>query len=232
GGVAALERTPRADAGARRTAPDLVAFVEHLALTRPRPSIATLRRLTAAEASRTGEKPPSYATVRSIVNALDPGMVTLALAGPASYEQRPATPAANGRGLQNRREATELRDGAIDRERTGSRHGDPRARGASLLPGPSRTRVPPPCRASQCLVAGRPHRARHPHQGPQRETLKALADHDHGRLLASDLWVHGLRGSPLGDEHRAGATPGDLAQERSGLVDVRHARRSLRRPRK
>src|SRR5699024_12689679 len=41
-----------------------------------------------AEASRTGEKPPSYATVRSIVNALDPGMVTLALEGPASYRDR------------------------------------------------------------------------------------------------------------------------------------------------
>src|SRR5699024_7140095 len=88
GGAAAPQPTPRADAGARRTAPDLVAFVEHLALTRPRPSIATLRRLTAAEASRTGEKPPSYATVRSIVNALDPGMVTLALEGPASYRDR------------------------------------------------------------------------------------------------------------------------------------------------
>ncbi len=88
GGVAALERTPRADAGARRTAPGLVAFVEHLALTRPRPRIATLHRLAAAEACRTGEKPPSYATVRSIVRALDPGMVTLALEGPASYRDR------------------------------------------------------------------------------------------------------------------------------------------------
>ncbi|MGP9684123.1 Mu transposase C-terminal domain-containing protein [Brachybacterium sp. AOP3-A1-3] len=88
GGVKALERTPRADAGARRTTPELVAFVKHLALTKPRPSIATLHRLAAAEASRTGEKPPSYATVRSIVQALDPGMVTLALEGPASYRDR------------------------------------------------------------------------------------------------------------------------------------------------
>ena len=88
GGVAALERAPRGDAGARRTAPELVAFVEHLALTRPRPSIATLHRLAAAEASRTGGKAPSYATVRSIVQALDPGMVTLALEGPASYRDR------------------------------------------------------------------------------------------------------------------------------------------------
>ncbi|MDN5746147.1 MAG: Mu transposase C-terminal domain-containing protein, partial [Nocardioidaceae bacterium] len=88
GGGMARVRTPRADAGARRTTPELVAFVEHLALTKPRPSIATLHRLAAAEASRTGEKPPSYATVRSIVQALDPGMVTLALEGPASYRDR------------------------------------------------------------------------------------------------------------------------------------------------
>ena len=88
GGIAALERTPRGDAGTRRTAPELVGFVEHLALTRPRPRIATLHRLAAAEASRTDEKEPSYATVRSIVQALDPGMVTLALEGPASYRDR------------------------------------------------------------------------------------------------------------------------------------------------
>lgn len=88
GGISALERSQRADAGTRRAAPELVAFVEHLALTRPRPSIATLHRLTAAEAARRDEKAPSYATVRSIVQALDPGMVTLALEGPASYRDR------------------------------------------------------------------------------------------------------------------------------------------------
>ena len=88
GGISALERAQRADAGVRRTAPDLVAFVEHLALTRPRPSIATLHRLAAAEAARRGVSTPSYATVRSVVQALDPGMVTLALEGPASYRDR------------------------------------------------------------------------------------------------------------------------------------------------
>ena len=88
GGISALERAQRADAGVRRTAPDLVAFVEHLALTRPRPSIATLHRLAAAEAARRGVSTPSYATVRSVVQALDPAMVTLALEGPASYRDR------------------------------------------------------------------------------------------------------------------------------------------------
>lgn len=88
GGISALERSQRADAGTRRAAPELVVFVEHLALTRPRPSIATLHRLTAAEAARRGVSTPSYATVRSIVQSLDPGMVTLALEGPASYRDR------------------------------------------------------------------------------------------------------------------------------------------------
>ncbi|MCW5952924.1 MAG: DDE-type integrase/transposase/recombinase, partial [Propionibacteriaceae bacterium] len=88
GGISALERAQRADAGVRRTAPELVAFVEHLALTKPRPSIATLHRLAATEAARRGVSTPSYATVRSIVRALDPGMVTLALEGPASYRDR------------------------------------------------------------------------------------------------------------------------------------------------
>ena len=44
GGISALERAQRADAGVRRTAPELVAFVEHLALTKPRPAS---RRCTA-----------------------------------------------------------------------------------------------------------------------------------------------------------------------------------------
>ena len=88
GGISALERAQRADAGVRRTAPELVAFVEHLALTKPRPSIATLHRLAVAEAARRGVRTPSYATVRSVVQALDPGMVTLALEGPASYRDR------------------------------------------------------------------------------------------------------------------------------------------------
>ncbi|MCT1998864.1 helix-turn-helix domain-containing protein [Brachybacterium muris] len=88
GDISGLERAQRADAGVRRTTPELVAFVEHPALTRPRPSIATLHRLVAAEATRRDMNTPSYATVWSIVQALDPGMVTLALEGPASYRNR------------------------------------------------------------------------------------------------------------------------------------------------
>lgn len=88
GGVFALDQAPRTDAGQRRTDTAVVAFVERLALTRPRPSIATLHRLTVAEAERQGLPVPSYSTVRGIVHALDPALVTLALEGPASYRDK------------------------------------------------------------------------------------------------------------------------------------------------
>ncbi len=88
GGITGLDPHPRADIGTRRTNAHLVAFVERLALTRPRPSIATLHRLTIAEADRQHLPKPSYSTVRGIVQALDPALVTLALDGPASYRDR------------------------------------------------------------------------------------------------------------------------------------------------
>ncbi len=88
GGIGELEPRPRADAGQRRTVTTLVAFIEQLALTRPRPSIATLHRLTVAEAQRQHVPEVSYSTVRDIVQALDPALVTLALEGPAAYRDR------------------------------------------------------------------------------------------------------------------------------------------------
>ena len=88
GGVSALEPRRRTDAGRRRVDSDLVAFVERLALTRPRPGIATLHRQTVTEAERLGLAAPSYSTVRAIVQALDPALVTLALEGPASYRDQ------------------------------------------------------------------------------------------------------------------------------------------------
>ncbi|RFA17831.1 Mu transposase C-terminal domain-containing protein [Subtercola boreus] len=88
GGIAALDPKRRSEAGRRRTPAELVAFIERLALTRPRPSIATLHRLVLAEAQRQDVPAPSYSTVRDIVQALDPALVTLALEGPASYRDR------------------------------------------------------------------------------------------------------------------------------------------------
>lgn len=88
GGIAALDTRPRVDAGRRRTAAETVAFIERLALTKPRPSIATLHRLAVADARQRNAPAPGYSTVRDIVSALDPGLVTLALEGPASYRGR------------------------------------------------------------------------------------------------------------------------------------------------
>jgi len=88
GGVAALDPRPRADKGVRRTAPETVAFIERLALTRPRPALATLHRLAAVHAQQREQSAPSYATVRQIVRALDPALVTLALEGPVSYRDK------------------------------------------------------------------------------------------------------------------------------------------------
>jgi putative transposase len=88
GGIAALEQQAREDSGTRRTPAELVAFTERLALSRPRPSIASLYRLAADEACRLGLPAPSYATVRAIVGGLDPALVTLALEGPAAYRDR------------------------------------------------------------------------------------------------------------------------------------------------
>jgi putative transposase len=88
GGISALDRHSRADTGTRRTAAETVAFIERLALTRPRPALAMLHRLAVADAQQRDAPAPSYSTVREIVQALDPALVTLALEGPASYRDR------------------------------------------------------------------------------------------------------------------------------------------------
>lgn len=49
GGISGLDLHPRADTGHRRTAAETVAFIERLGLIRPRPSLVTLHRLTAAK---------------------------------------------------------------------------------------------------------------------------------------------------------------------------------------
>lgn len=87
-GVAGLDDSPRSDRGRRSMPAALTVFIEHLALVRPRPTVATLHRLASAEAGRLGVAPPSYSTVRDVVAALDPAMVTLAIDGPASYRDR------------------------------------------------------------------------------------------------------------------------------------------------
>jgi len=88
GGLAALGRRPRADAGRRRTQAELVALVEGLALTRPRPSVATITRRVAALAAQRGWTAPAYSTVHAIVAALGPQLMTLAQDGPGVLRDR------------------------------------------------------------------------------------------------------------------------------------------------
>jgi hypothetical protein len=88
GGYDALNDSVRPDRGIRRTPPDLVHLIEGLALTRPRPSIATIHRRLVEHCAGSGVQAPSYSTVQNIVHALDPGMVTLALDGSASYRDK------------------------------------------------------------------------------------------------------------------------------------------------
>jgi len=75
-GLAGLARTPRT--AVRRTDPELVGLIEALALGKPRRSLASITRRVAHVAAQQGWTPVSYSTVRGIVTALDPAMLTLA----------------------------------------------------------------------------------------------------------------------------------------------------------
>ncbi|MGW4067882.1 helix-turn-helix domain-containing protein [Nocardia grenadensis] len=83
-GLAGLARTPRRAAG-RRTDPKLVRLIEGMALRRPRPSLAAITRRAARIATEQGWTPVSYNTVRSIVTALDPAMLSLAHDGAVAF---------------------------------------------------------------------------------------------------------------------------------------------------
>ncbi|MFJ6044740.1 transposase, partial [Brachybacterium paraconglomeratum] len=87
-GYAGLETASRADAGSRRLPPDLVDLIEGLALSKPRPAIATIHRKVTGICAARRWPVPSYSVVWDIVRTLDPGMVTLALEGAASYRDK------------------------------------------------------------------------------------------------------------------------------------------------
>lgn len=88
GGPAALGRKQRADAGDRRLDADLIGLVEGLALTRPRLSIATIHRRVGKAAAEKGLRPPSYASVHSVVGEIDPATLTFAHEGEAAFRDR------------------------------------------------------------------------------------------------------------------------------------------------
>ena len=97
-GPAGLRRATRTDRGRRRQPAELVTVIEGLALRRPPPSLAHVHRQAVRIAGERGWPPPSYSTVRSIVAALDPGLVTLAHRGADAYR--------DGYELVQRREAS------------------------------------------------------------------------------------------------------------------------------
>jgi putative transposase len=79
-GLAGLAHRARADRGQRRRlAADLRQLIEGLALRKPAPTVASVHRQVCGVAEARGWPRPSYATVYSVVKALDPGLVTLAL---------------------------------------------------------------------------------------------------------------------------------------------------------
>jgi putative transposase len=88
GGLPGLARVPRRDRDTRRQPSELMAIVEGLALLRPRSSTAHIHRQAVRVAGERGWPAPSYGTVRSIVVALDPGLMALAHDGPAGYRDR------------------------------------------------------------------------------------------------------------------------------------------------
>src|SRR5699024_7706898 len=69
----------------RRTHPELQTLIEGLALSKPKLSTAAITRKAQAKATQRAWPMVSYSTVRAIVTALDPGMVTLAHQGSAAY---------------------------------------------------------------------------------------------------------------------------------------------------
>lgn len=87
-GLDGLHDQPPTTPRARHLPVELVRVIEGLALSKPRPSIAALRRSLAPVCAKEGWALPSYFVVRSIITGLDPGMVTLALDGAAAYRDK------------------------------------------------------------------------------------------------------------------------------------------------
>ncbi|GAA3219749.1 hypothetical protein GCM10020216_030210 [Nonomuraea helvata] len=82
-----LARASRSDKGLRRFPDELVAFIEGLALCKPKPSVATIHRQAESIARARGWPVPGYWTVHSIITELDPALVTLGLEGTRRYRE-------------------------------------------------------------------------------------------------------------------------------------------------
>jgi putative transposase len=88
-GLVGLAHRARADRGRPRRMPvELRELIEGLALRTPPPTVAAVHRQARSVAEAHAWPAPSYATVYSIVKALDPGLVMLAHEGPKRYADR------------------------------------------------------------------------------------------------------------------------------------------------
>lgn len=87
-GPAGLARPPRPEAGKRTFPVELVRLIEGMALLKPPPSIATIYRRIAGLANDRGWQPPSYGSVRGIVAAIEPAMMTLAHEGAVAFRDK------------------------------------------------------------------------------------------------------------------------------------------------
>lgn len=87
-GFVGLARKPRADAGQRKVQSELFELIEGLALHKPKLTAAAMHRRITPIATARDWPVPSYAAVHAIVNALDPGLVTLAHDGAAACRDR------------------------------------------------------------------------------------------------------------------------------------------------
>ncbi len=86
-GLAGLARRKRTDSGSHRIPERLRLLIEGLALERPRRSVAAIRREACEVAAREGWVQPGYKLVSSIVQGLDPALVSLAHEGTKGYQQ-------------------------------------------------------------------------------------------------------------------------------------------------
>ena len=88
GGLVGLVRCGHFDAGSRKLHTDLAQQIEALAVQKPRLSAASIHRRIAEAAKAEGHPVPSYATVRRVMEALDPAMLCLVHEGPTAYRDR------------------------------------------------------------------------------------------------------------------------------------------------
>ncbi|GAA1965326.1 helix-turn-helix domain-containing protein [Catenulispora subtropica] len=87
GGLPGLARAQRSDKGSRKIPPELVEFIEGLALSKPRPGVTVIHRRAVSVAAQHGWPEPGYWTVHEIVSALDPALLLLAHEGVKRYRE-------------------------------------------------------------------------------------------------------------------------------------------------